>query len=801
MKKIYVLLVVCLSFAASVTAQSTYFWIGPSSGAGGNWNDNNNWSLSSGGPAVGLGIFPNNALDNVIFSQNALVNVNLENINLLSLTVNTSVTAKLFVNSGTIPTINLFSTSLVSPALRINSGARLEDSCDVNIPFTVAFANDSKGLVDGTWYFAGRSTVVGANGATFTVPAVASLANRVDVNGTIQFRNNTLCPNPLAVAENYLFFNSGSTYWLDRNGGNTPRAVWHTNSTIRITGVTLNPPVINVGTVAEIGNLIFECPGVSPLVNGWSLTNNLLIKGNFQVLNTNSRTLILSSNGSVTVNNFSYTVNGNFDISGNSRIAIANASNASKVVDFQVGGNANIGGISFDLQISNNVVSNPTTFKVRGNLNHTAGTFGAFSNAINTTTDLFVVELNGTSNQNIASTGTIDNNNNELSLLLNNTAGVTLTTPLAVGKLSFNSTNKGRLTTSTTNVLTINNTGTHSLVVNSPASNGFVSGPVRRRTASTSDYVLPTGKGSTYDPLQIRPSSVSASVYQAEYFSGAFSDLTVVAPLTGLSNQEYWQIATVSGVDAAILLTLTGAVPGAIASDGVVVSHYNGTDWTDYSSGGTIIQPGNSSSGTARSTVVTQNGFYTFGFGIAGALPINLLTFDAKKVSGNSAQVNWLISIGSNPDQFEVLKSSDGRNFSSIGTLTAVDRQYNYTYSDHNLSTGTSYYRLKMTDKNGKVSYSQIVAVLNGAKGILFTSLIPTIVTSTATLNISSSDKGTMQLMITDMYGRIIKQQYVAIGTGNQQVILNLQNLPNGAYQVSGFMNNNKVGTIRFVRQ
>jgi len=242
-------------------------------------------------------------------------------------------------------------------------------------------------------------------------------------------------------------------------------------------------------------------------------------------------------------------------------------------------------------------------------------------------------------------------------------------------------------------------------------------------------------------------------------------------------------------------------VPGALATDGVVVSHYNGGDWTDYSAGGVIIQPGNSSSGTARSASVSQNGFYTFGFGVAGALPIHLLTFDAKKISSSSAQVNWLISSSSNPEQFEVLKSADGRNFSSIGTLTAVDRQYNYSFADHNLSTGTSYYRLKMTDKNGKISYSQIVAVLNGAKGIMFTSLMPTVVTSTATLNISSSDRGTMQLMVTDMYGRIVKQQNVAIGTGNQQVILNLQNLPNGAYQVSGYMNNSKVGTIRFVRQ
>ena len=800
MKKIYVLLVVCLSFVASSSAQ-TYFWIGPSAGAGGNWTDNTNWSLSSGGAPVGVGVFPNNAVHNVIFDQNALVNVNLENIDLLSLTVTNSRTAKLFVGGAAVgPVINLFSTSLASPALRINSGSRLEDSCDTNIPFTLSFSNNAKGLIDGTWYFAGRNTVVGANGATFSLPGLTGLSNRIDVNGTIQVRNNTLSPNPL-TGQDYLFFNSGSTYWLDRNGGNSPRATWSTTSTILITGVTSSNPSINVGSISDVGNLVYNCAGLSPASSSWSLTNNLVVKGNFQLLNTNSKTLVIASNGSVTVNNFAYTVNGNFDVSGNSRIAIANATNANKVVNFQVNGNLTIGGISFDLQISNSVVANPTTLKVKGNVNHTAGTFGSSSTIVNTTVDLFVLELNGTSNQNVTSTGIINNSTNEISLLLNNAAGATLASPLTVGKISFNSANKGKLTTTTANILTINNTGTHSLVVNAPASNGFVNGPVRRRTAGTGDYLLPTGKGSTYDPIQMRPSAATISIYQAEYFANAFFDLSVISPINGVSNQEYWEILAISGVDAAILLSLTGAVPGAIASDGVVVARYNGTDWIDFSPGGTIIQPGNSTSGTARSSVATINGFYTFGFGIAGALPVRLIHFDARKISTASAAVNWVISSNSNAEQFEVLKSADGRNFVSTGTVVAVDRQLTYTFIDNNLLSGTSYYRLKMIDKEGKVSFSQVVAVMNGAKGILLTSMIPTVVTSTATLTISSSEKGTMQLMITDMYGRIVKQQLISIGTGNQQVILNLQTLAAGAYQVTAIMNNSQVGTIRFVRQ
>lgn len=799
MKKIYALFVVCFFLIGAATAQ-TFYWIGPSGGAGGNWDDNNNWSATSGGPALPAGNFPNNATHDVIFDGSALVNVNLANIDLNTLTVTNSANAKLFVAGAAGVAINLLGTSSVNPALRINAGARLEDSCDTNIPFTMAFGINSKGLVDGTWYFAGRSTVLGANGATFTLPGATGLSNRVDVNGTVQFRNNTLSPNP-SNGQAYLFFNAGSIFWLDRNGGNSPRATWATTSTINVTGVTSSTPIINLGTIPEIGNLVFNSPGITLASINWLLTNDLIIKGDLTVSNTNSRILVLATNGSVSSNIFNYRVLGNFNVSGNARVAIANATNADKVVTFEVDGNLNMSGTSLDLQSSNLVVSNPTTLKIGGNINHTAGTFSASSTSINTTTDLFVIELDGTVNQNISSTGVIDNTNNELTLRLNNSAGATLLSPVSVGKLSFNSASKGILTTTSTNILTISNTGSHALVVNAPASNGFVNGPLRRRTAVVADLTLPTGKGGIYDPIMVRPSTAALSVYQAEYFNVAFADLTVIPPLNGVSNQEYWALSTISGVDAVVILTLTGAVPGAGAGDGVVVSHYNGIDWTDYSVGGTVIVPGNSSVGTARSTLVTQNGFYTFGYGVAGSLPIRLLNFDARKTSASQAQVSWTISSNSNASKFEVLRSLDGRNFNSIGTVTAIDRQFAYGFGDNSLPSGTSYYRLKMTDRDGIVSYSPIVAVFNGTKGIFITSMLPTVVRSGAIVNISSSEKGTIQLLVTDMYGRIVKKQLASIANGNQQVALDLSILPSGAYQVSGYMNGQQVGTIRFVRQ
>ena len=803
MKKFYVIIVACLASVTLIHAQ-TRFWVGPSGGSGGNWNDNNNWSTTSGG--AGGASFPNGASFDVVFNQNALVNVNIDVISLNTLTVTNSVTAKLFVTtSGSgFPDITLNSTSLITPGLRIDAGSRLEDSCATNgIFFTTTFAPGAKGLINGTWYFVGGPGV--ANGCTFQIPAASALGNRIDVNGTIQFKDGTLSPNPPNSGHEYLFFNSGSVFWIDRNGGNSPRATWHANATILVTGAVSALPSINIGSSIDIGNLVFNCPAVSPAIAGWSLANNMVIKGNLQFLNTNNKIIVLSANGGATPNDFNYTVNGNFDISGTSRVALANASTVNKTATWQIDGNLNFGGTSFDFQISNNVLNNPVTLRVRGHVNHTAGTFGSSGNVTSTTTDLYVLELDGAGNQIITSTGTINNANNEVTLRMNNTAGATLAAPLTVGKISFNSGNKGRLTTTGTNILTIANTGTHALVINAPDNNGFVNGPVRRATASASAYLVPTGKGTIYHGMEFVPVDATPSVYQAEYFNTAFSDLSVAPPLNGVSNLEYWAASVFSGANARYQLSLIGtAVPGAGAGDAVVVSRYNGIDWVDFSAGaggGGQITPGNSTTGSARSGPTNVPLTITFGFGVAGSLPIHLLTFDARKLAGDNAEVSWKISANSNPEKFEVLRSLDGRNFTSVGTVVAGIGQTEYSFVDNNLPKSTTYYRLGMLDKDGRTTYSRIVAVFNATKGTLLTSMIPTVVTSTAKLSISSSVKGTMQLFITDMQGRLLQKQSIAVAVGSQDNWLYLQTLPNGVYQVSGYMNGEKVGTIRFVKQ
>lgn len=790
MKQLHLLLTACLFCVISTNAQTKY-WIGLP--AGGNWNDPNNWSNTSGGlPGVDV---PNANTYNVIFNQNALVNVDLASIDLNSLTVTNNATARLYTPAtGSI--ITVFSTNPAAPGLQVDLGSTLEDSCSTaGTEFITRFANHSQGLINGTWSFFGvTGSPAGIAYARF--PVTTTYTNLVKVNGTIKLANDFTyfdCSVPA-----YMSFENGSQYWVARSGGIVPRATWHANSTILVTGTVFAGPNIGLPATGQgIGNLVIDCPNVSSGSTSFLFPNNLQINGNLQVLNTNNANMLVgsSSNGSPV----NYTILGNLEISPNAFVTLGGA-NLGFSYAMQVNGNFIQTGGTFNLRNNIGTVTQPTVLRVKGNFDQSGGSFGCLNTTVNTASELFVLELNGTVNQNITSSGSIDNLTNQVVLRLNNTAGATLLTPLATGKISWNTAGKGNLTTTTTNLLTIKNTDlSDPMVINGASNSGYINGPVGRTTAAAQYYKFPTGKGGVLRECEVKPATAATSVYQAEYFGTAHSPLTVQAPLTGVSNQEYWNIGRISGSDAAIRLTLAGAVPGASATDTLVVAHFTGGVWTD--ARGTKLDPGNSTTGSVESKDLTSFSPFTFAFTSAASLPIYLTNFTARK-DGGTAKLNWTITDNSTPQKFEILRSTTGTNFTQIGTVTGIDKKLTYDFTDNALPHGTVYYRLRMIDIDGSGELTKIVAVLNGVKGVVITSMMPTLVTNRARLNISSSEKVNMQLVVTDLYGRTIKQQMHAITTGNQEIWMNLATLPVGTYQVTGYLQTGeKTSTIRFIKQ
>ena len=179
----------------------------------------------------------------------------------------------------------------------------------------------------------------------------------------------------------------------------------------------------------------------------------------------------------------------------------------------------------------------------------------------------------------------------------------------------------------------------------------------------------------------------------------------------------------------------------------------------------------------------------------------NIINLQAIK-NGNSALLKWDITeVTVTVSRFEIMRSADGRNFTSIGIADVAGNNAYYSFADNSLLQGINYYRIKMIDNNGRIKYSVIVAVINKEAGIMLTALAPTIVNRQAVLFISSANTTSMQLNVTDMQGRVVKRISTTIYAGSNEVNLDCANLSAGTYQVTGYSQGEKVNMIRFIKK
>lgn len=127
-------------------------------------------------------------------------------------------------------------------------------------------------------------------------------------------------------------------------------------------------------------------------------------------------------------------------------------------------------------------------------------------------------------------------------------------------------------------------------------------------------------------------------------------------------------------------------------------------------------------------------------------LPVKLNSFQARK-AGQKVEINWTTSEESNMQQYEVERSFNGNHFIAIQTMNSRNsvNAAGYATMDSRPSRGINYYRLKMIDNTGLVSYSRI-AVVQFSNGKNY-SLYPSLLRQGEMLNISNlnGDKLTIE--------------------------------------------------------
>lgn len=92
------------------------------------------------------------------------------------------------------------------------------------------------------------------------------------------------------------------------------------------------------------------------------------------------------------------------------------------------------------------------------------------------------------------------------------------------------------------------------------------------------------------------------------------------------------------------------------------------------------------------------------------SLPVNLTSFDLSK-EGSAVSLAWSTTAETNSDRFDVQRSSNGKKWSTIQSVSAKgesNSKIEYTAVDPDPITGDNFYRLHMIDKDVSSTYSQI---------------------------------------------------------------------------------------------
>lgn len=163
-------------------------------------------------------------------------------------------------------------------------------------------------------------------------------------------------------------------------------------------------------------------------------------------------------------------------------------------------------------------------------------------------------------------------------------------------------------------------------------------------------------------------------------------------------------------------------------------------------------------------------------------LPVSLVSFTGKSTT-NGNLLAWKTASESNNSHFEVLRSADGKTFSSIGTVKGKGNATElsaYSFTDASPLAGTSYYKLNQIDFDGTAKESDnVVALANSLQTA--NALAVSSKNGNVQLSFNAPNSGNADVKVYDLNGKTLLNKQVNATQGLN--ILNYSlSLPKGVY-------------------
>ncbi len=180
-----------------------------------------------------------------------------------------------------------------------------------------------------------------------------------------------------------------------------------------------------------------------------------------------------------------------------------------------------------------------------------------------------------------------------------------------------------------------------------------------------------------------------------------------------------------------------------------------------------------------------------------GPLPVELLAFNGEAKS-NYNLLTWSTASEENNSGFELQRSVDGNEFSSIGFIDGAGNSTSvkeYLFKDTDIRNEVLYYRLKQIDNDGAYEYSSVISIVNKIKSAIgIKAIYPNPFDKEIGILFTKISEEPIEVKIFDVTGKLMIREMYPESRDN--LFINTESLSGGIYFLSV-----ECGTSKIVRK
>jgi len=184
---------------------------------------------------------------------------------------------------------------------------------------------------------------------------------------------------------------------------------------------------------------------------------------------------------------------------------------------------------------------------------------------------------------------------------------------------------------------------------------------------------------------------------------------------------------------------------------------------------------------------VTDNNTASASYFGGTVLPVKLISFIAQPKANNQTMLVWKTLQEEKVQRYFIERSKNGTEFSTVGMVSpkGANTENSYQFQDQvGGATSHIYYRLKIVDKDGRITYSAVIKLMNVKSDHL--TATPNPFQSQLTIQFHSSKSGTAQVFLRNSAGLQVQQVNMPVQAGNNRLpIAGLHTLHAGIYFLS----------------